>query len=440
MRTIPAGSSPVAPLPVPALPALGSAPPAVARSAGVAGRGWTAAAIMDDPATAGVLHAVWSGDAATVCRAGPGSGKSRLVVLLAATLAERAGLRVGVAAATRDQAVQIGQRLGALGHPALLAWARQQPSPVGLGVARAAVGAQVRFPASGGGVVIATTARWLVSDPHRLACDVMIVDEAWQQTYGDLCALGAFAPQYALLGDEGQIEPIVAGGTRRWQDSPTGPHLAAPDALLAAHPDAVAVVDLLHTWRLGPDTTQLVQPIFYPRLPFESRRPDEHLTSPAGTIVEEITTTLVPVTGGPGDPSLVEACADRARDLLNHHHLCTPDGDRPLTDNDVAVVTPHVGQAAAVRALLADCPGLLIGTANQLQGLERPAVVALHPLAGYRDPTGFATNPGRACVMLTRHRAHLTLVCDPATPTILAAADQHPGTVAHRAILNTLLP
>jgi len=63
------------------------------------------------------------------------------------------------------------------------------------------------------------------------------------------------------------------------------------------------------------------------------------------------------------------------------------------------VVCAHVTQAAAVRALLADVPDVLVGTANQLQGLERHAVVAMHPLAGYRDASAFTADRGRACVI-----------------------------------------
>lgn len=70
----------------------------------------------------------------------------------------------------------------------------------------------------------------------------MVVDEAWQATYADLGALGAFAPQVVCVGDPGQIDPVVTGATRRWADTPTGPHLPAPVALLAAHHDAVSVV------------------------------------------------------------------------------------------------------------------------------------------------------------------------------------------------------
>ena len=125
------------------------------------------------------------------------------------------------------------------------------------------------------------------------------------------------------------------------------------------------------------------------------------------------------------------------RDLLGKP-LVTATGTRALMATDLAVVTPHVGQAAAVQARLADLPGVLVGTANQLQGLERAAVVALHPLAGYREPGGFTTNLGRACVMLTRHRAHLALVTDRATESVLATAEQDRAVQTHRALLATL--
>jgi hypothetical protein len=78
----------------------------------------------------------------------------------------------------------------------------------------------------------------------------------------------------------------------------------------------------------------------------------------------------------------------------------------------LAVTTPHVEHATAVAAQLADLPDVLIGTANQAQGLEREAVVVIHSLAGYREAPVFATDPGRLCVALSRHRAHATIVVD----------------------------
>jgi hypothetical protein len=71
--------------------------------------------------------------------------------------------------------------------------------------------------------------------------------------------------------------------------------------------------------------------------------------------------------------------------------------------------------------------------------MERPAAVVLHPLAGYRDPNAFGTDPGRACVMLSRHRAHLTVIIDSATPDVLTGPDPDHATRTHRALLDRLL-
>lgn len=395
---------------------------------------WAGHEILDDPITAGVLLSVWSGDPAVLVPAPPGSGKSRLVVLLAATLAHRAGLRVGIAAQTRAQATELALRFNRLPYPAALRWGNTGQPDLGPGPVRIVKG-HTGFTGSGGGISIATTARWLLSDPNADTCDVMIVDEAWQATYADLAALGAFAAQLVAVGDPGQIDPVVTGSTARWADEPTGPHLPSPTALTAAHPDGLSIVKLRHTYRLGPATTGLIQPIFYPDLPFTSRRPDEQLILPTRPL-PELAHASVPAPNGPTDPNLALACATLARELLTATYT-NPDGTRPMTGKDVAIVTPHVNQAATVRAMLPDHPDVLIGTANSLQGLERAAVIALHPLAGYRDPTDFGCDLGRACVMLSRHRAHLTVVTDPATAQTLDTATT-PEAQLHANLLDTI--
>lgn len=413
-----------------------TSPAAPARSTG---GGAVADALLGDPVAAGVLYSAWSGDPVTVCPAPPGSGKSRLVSLLAASLADSAGLRVAVAAQTREQAAEVARRVGALTGSAVLAWgARGQTPDVGASRARLAQRAhEVRFPTRGGGVLIATTARWLYLKPDQVSADVMLVDEAWQATYSDVGALGAFAPQIVLVGDPGQIAPVVTGSTRRWADSPTGPHLPAPDALMAAHGDAVSVVRLKHTYRLGPETTALIQPAFYPDLPFTSRRPAEHVTDAAGEALPEIAMSTHPASAGVTDPGVMSACADRVRGLLGAS-LTTAEGTRPMTEGDVLVVVGHVQQAAAVRALLADHPGVLVGTANAVQGMERAAAVVLHPLTGYRDVATFGTDPGRTCVMLSRHRAHLHVIADTHTATLLRNAEPTPATTVQRRIFDAL--
>lgn len=400
--------------------------------------GWPGHEIMGAAETAQVLHAAWSGDPAVVVPSPPGAGKTRLVALLAVALAHRAEMRVGVAAQTREQAVEIARRIGGLSDRAKLIWSKKNGRPDS-GKTPVANGNGIRFPASGGGILIATTSAWLYRDPATVACDLMIVDEAWQATYADLGALGAFAAQVVCVGDPGQIDPVVTGTTDRWRNRADAPNLPAPEALQAAHGDAVGVVALRHTWRLGPSTTALIQPAFYPDLPFTSKRPPEHIADSSGTGLPELAHRLVPAAGGPNDPDLTTACATRARDLLGTT-LTTAGGSRAVEASDLAVVCPHVAQAAAVRAMLADLPDVLVGTANQLQGLERPAVVALHPLAGYRDASAFTADTGRACVMLSRHRAHLSVVLDPATDAVLADTDHEiPGIDTHSTLLTALL-
>lgn len=399
---------------------------------------WSGREILASPETARVLHSAWSGDPAVVVPSPPGAGKTRLVALLAAALAEGAGMRIGIAAQTREQACEIARRLVPLTSLSALIWPTSQPLPTLPGV-RVVQKSGVRFPTEGGGVLIATTARWLYSRPHELGCDLLLIDEAWQATYADLGALGAFAAQVVCVGDPGQIAPVVTGRTDRWRNQPSAPNLPAPTALAEVHNEAVTTIALRHTWRLGPETTALIQPAFYPALPFTSRRPPEHIESQAGESLAEISNQLVKVSGGSGDPILTGRCAERVRELIGHR-LQTEAGNRTMTAYDVAVVCAHVGQAAAVRAALADEPHVLVGTANQLQGLERPAVVVLHPLAGVREVSAFTADVGRACVMLSRHRSHVSVVMDETTPEVLAAADPDvPGVVAHQTLTASLL-
>ena len=394
-------------------------------------------AILDDPITARVLYQAWSGDPAVVVPSPPGAGKTRLVMLLAVSLAERAGLRVAVAAQTREQAAEIARRMDGHTKRAGLMWPNKHPRPnVGARVAVHKAGSAA-WPSDGGAILVGTTKKWHYCDPSRLACDVMIVDEAWQATYADVGALGALAGQIVCVGDPGQIDPVVTGATGRWAGSASGPHRPAPEALVAAHGDAVGRVALRHTWRLGPVTTRLIQPLFYPDLPFTSRRPPEHLSAPDGSALPEISHRQVLTTAGIADPVVITTVVQRVNHLLDTADHHAGGQSRTLMPSDVAVVCPHVAQAAAVRAALADHPSVLVGTAHQLQGLERPAVIALHPMVGYRTAEDTALDTGKACVMLSRHRTHLTVITDTASRPLLTHADD-PRASIHAALLDAL--
>lgn len=409
-----------APAPAPrAVPAAASPPPA-------------------DPVRDRALFATWSGDPAVVVSSPPGAGKTRLVCGLAEQLTTRAGLDVAVAAQTRAQALDVANRAAVAGAEVSLLGRASGARPLGLAAAvRFARG--LRELRGRRQVVVATTARWQHTARVSGLADVILVDEAWQMTYADLGGLGVLARQTVLVGDPGQIDPVVTAATRRWDHWATGPHVPAPQALCAAHPDAVTRLRIPQTWRLGPATTSLLQP-FYDD-PFTSARPDSVIECD-GAALPELTAHPVDTHPDPASPALLAAAAARVRELLAAGQVRTPVGTRELGENDVAVVVAHVAQAAALAAALADHPGVLIGTANQLQGLERHAVVVLHPLAGHRDTPAFGTEPARLCVALSRHRSHASVILDAATPAVLdRALATDPGDTAaelHRHVVDHL--
>lgn len=390
--------------------------------------------LKDSPNLARILLAVWRADPAVCIPACPGAGKSRLVSLLASALAHRAGLRIAVAAQTREQALELAHRITAISDRAALIVAssqRRRGAP-DLGVPTVG-GRDVRWThTSGGEILIGTAARWLYVDPNAASADVILVDEAWQATYGDLGALGALATQVVCVGDSGQIAPVVTGSTARWEGRANGPHQPAPAALIDTHGDAITVHELANSWRLGPYTCGLLSEHFYPDMPFTSRRPDEAVIDTAGAVLPEIVCHTIAVKHGPNDPALLDAVAQRVRELTWHSYR--RDGStQPLTAADIAVVVPHVAQAGAIRALLNGMPDVLVGTANALQGLERRAVVAVHPLAGYRTAEQFALDRGRMCVTLSRHRAHVTVFTDASSAAVLHAAARTDPDAAHAA-------
>ena len=126
-----------------------------------------------------------------------------------------------------------------------------------------------------------------------------------------------------------------------------------------------------------------------------------------------------------------------------------------LQPGEVAVGVSHNDQKDLVRVLLdeAGMGGVVVDTANRLQGRTFEVVVAWHPLAGSPVTDAFHLDPGRLCVLLTRHR-HACIVIGrdtdrellegvpPATPGFLGW-DPDPvldGWDAHEGVFRLLEP
>src|SRR5205823_3620609 len=111
----------------------------------------------------------------------------------------------------------------------------------------------------GPGIVIANAHKWSwmqhgVVEPFTQ----LIVDEAYQLPEHGFIQIANVARRILLVGDPGQIEPIVRCETERWACEPAGPHVACPDALLARRSD-VRPIDLPVSRRLVQDTVAFVQ-------------------------------------------------------------------------------------------------------------------------------------------------------------------------------------
>ncbi len=108
------------------------------------------------------------------------------------------------------------------------------------------------------------------------------------------------------------------------------------------------------------------------------------------------------------DDALIKAAVERARKLIGSV-VITDDGEETVGAGDILVTTPRVPTMRAIEAELAGT-GVIVHTANQSQGREFKATVAVDPMAGNVEPRRQEANIGMLGVMLTRHNTHVTLV------------------------------
>jgi superfamily I DNA and/or RNA helicase len=100
-------------------------------------------------------------------------------------------------------------------------------------------------------------------------------------------------------------------------------------------------------------------------------------------------------------------------------------GGEPVDPGRIAIGTAHRDQAHAIRARLGPLAarGVVVDTANRLQGREFDLTIVLHPLSGRRGATAFHLEAGRLCVLTTRHRHACVVVARAGIPELL---DAHP--------------
>jgi AAA domain len=370
---------------------------------------------------------------AVVVDSPPGAGKTHLVETVVAMAAHHLRMRVGVIAPRVEQVHDLVRRLRQ-SHPFLriqLLHASGRPPDLDILADPGVV--TVDRPANlgrGPGVVVTTAAKLVFSVPDLSAgqFDLLVCDESYQLPWKDLAPVLHLAHRHLLVGDPGQLRPIVRGDLARYEAARHKMHWAAPRELLRQHPDLPRLA-LPATWRLPQDTVDLVQPSFYPGLPFASAvaPADRRLGFVAAGIGDPVDAALDQLASGatlvglllPARPLEVEEVDDEVAELAAHvvarllERAATWVGVRKLTECDIGYVDAHVASNARTRARLRSAgvgPATMTTTPEIWQGSQRPVMVAKHTLSGLAHLDGFALDPGRLCVMTSRHQLGVILV------------------------------
>ncbi|WP_299006364.1 AAA domain-containing protein [uncultured Caulobacter sp.] len=368
-----------------------------------------------------VLNSQWDGVPALVLRSPPGAGKTGVAQRIALQSATHLQQRCMVVTQTNEQAYDLTRRLitNRAGLPLYMFAKAGLNLPDDLRTDR-----RLRIVERTGdlpsepSITIGNAAKWSWIDSADPIFDMQVVDEAFQLPDYKYHLISNLAPRHALIGDPGQIDPFVSCEIERWRCDPSGPQVACPAALVKRHP-GVMQLDLPVSRRLNEDTVSLIQPAFYPDMPFRAMSRDRSVAFQVAGIMpfdaaldgvaagaSIVMVELPPQITGEADRELAEELVASILRLLRRLPRISDDGSiRAVTPADIGVVCAHVSQVNAVRERLG--PGLsdvFVETANRFQGIERPFMFVHHPLSGRADATAFHLDAGRLCVMLSRHR------------------------------------
>lgn len=380
-----------------------------------------------------------------VVKAPPGSGKTFTLIEVLARLAA-AGMRIAVAAQTNSQADDICRRF-AKSHPGC-ALARfssgtlASPPDFPLLVQRVTKTADLPTVP---GVTVATTAKWSLTNVGA-GYELLAIDEAWQMSWADLMQCATVSGRFLMIGDPGQIPPVVTIDVRRWETSPRAPHVAAPDVVLgeSAFEPIRFVGSLPACRRLPNESVDFVRPFY--DFDFEAYQQagtrgidltdSGHRWAEALRAGRPLAITIPTPDHGPPievDHEIATAAATVVKELLaNDVDVRGIDPRRRLRVNDIGVTSSHrVMNAALASALSPLTNDIRVDTPERWQGLERPVMIAVHPLSGVIDPSAFDLETGRLCVMASRHQAGLiVLTRDHVGETLrdyVPSAGQSPG-------------
>lgn len=400
--------------------------------------------VLDDQYTQlreDLLDFLVGGGKLAVIKAPPGSGKTFTLVLVLSSLV-REGSRIALGCQTNSQADDVCNRLTNSNVTTIRFASATYRTPNDLDPRVLVIRDKKQLPA-GPAIVVGTIAKWALTDIVD-PFDLLAVDEAWQMSWADLMQCALLSERFLLIGDPGQIPPVVTVDARRWDTSPRAPHLAAP-TVVADEPSLASVRflgELPACRRLPHEAVDFVKPFYDFDFAAYADAGARGIDLPAVHRFAELrdgrplaVALPTPLHGPPleVDHDLAATAAKIVGSILDSGATLRVDGQvRPLAASDIAVSSTHrVMNATLASALARWSPGLRVDTPERWQGLERPLMIAVHPLSGVTDPSAFDLETGRLCVMASRQQAGFILLTRDHVGETLAnyvpSAEQAPG-------------
>lgn len=373
-------------------------------------------------------------EAAVAVRAPAGAGKSYFVGTAVGDL-RGVEARVAVCAPTNEQAYDLVALLGRR-YPAeivtFLHSADHELPPATLNLPNV-TSTSVALSTVGSDLVVGTIAKLGYSREDLGEFDVLLMDEAFQADAGHYYTVGGLAPTHLLVGDSGQLNPFsTMDGSDRWRGLAEDPLQTAIGVLLRNHRET-SVYPFPISRRLDPRAVEIAR-AFYPGHRFDAAvLPDvRQLRTMPAVAADTRTRALdraIEIASASGwahlelpqapvltaDPETISVIVDLVRRICQRGPEISGEytnGFVPLRPSQIACGVSHNDQKEYLRAELdsAGFSAVVVDTANKLQGRQFDLVIAWHPLAGLPDPDGFHLDPGRLCVLLTRHRQACILV------------------------------
>jgi len=416
---------------------------------------------------------------ATVLKAPAGAGKTGAVVLTVPP-ARRRKMRLAIGTPTNDQAFALVERLARSHTNETITFVPASAVSLPQQIARLPNVVQVEAAQANGAAIIVGTISKLGDAFCRgtlTPVDGLVIDESFQADSSRYYGVADLAPTHLLVGDSGQLNPFsTMPDPYRWRGLPEDPLQTAVGVLLRNHDARTQVHNLPISRRLDHRAVPLVR-AFYSDLSFEAavlpgvrklqfdpatatsrtlRLVDQALEISSRSGWAHVELPPAPVLAA--DPEMIDLIVALVQRLFQRrpHARCERHASwNELQTRHVAIGVSHNDQKDLLRFRLDSVgfPEVVVETANKLQGLEFELVIAWHPLAGIPEPDEFHLDPGRLCVLLTRHRhacivlgraddRHLLDALPPATPAFLGW-DPDPildGWEAHRAAFAALEP